>query len=133
MFSSLIVAALQLAPPAYAEALPAPPDLERPGQGRRRAGIALTAVGGALAVGGGAMALTGAVSMSPCDESRPDCNTGNAFLLVGGGAIAGLGAPFLAVGIPLWVTGNRRMNEAPQAVLWHAPDGATHAAIVARF
>ncbi len=82
----------------------------------RNVGIGLTVPGALLAGLGGGLMISGAASMGVCSEGRPDCNTGNAFQVVGGGAIVGLSVPFLATGIGLWATGAKKMRKNELAI-----------------
>ncbi len=102
----VVVASSLLALCIHATALAAPEQAPR-ASAKRTTGIVLTTTGGVLVAGGATLALASAISMRPCSDTRPDCNTGNAFGVAGGTGIAVVGVPFLAVGIPLWVSADR--------------------------
>lgn len=104
---------------------PPPLPLRHAGRAQRTTGIVLTATGATIAASGIGLATMSAVSMPTCDEGRPDCGMGHAFGIVGGGALAVVGTPFLAVGIPLWVVGDKRLRSHAVAVgVQPSTDGA---------
>lgn len=100
----------------------------RSGKRRRTAGIVLAtagpAAGGLLALGGYMILRSAQNDRGSCDDATDQlaCGVGSGqgtalkglagFLLAAGGAVVGVGT--LAAGIPLIVSGQRRMNRARQ-------------------
>jgi hypothetical protein len=107
---------------------------ERKARVQRDAGIGLTVTGGAFAAAGAGLAIASAASMRPCDDGQPDCNTGNAFGVVGGAGLGLVSVPFLAVGIPLWVIGDKRLDAARGTALTVRPTrGGAHVSLSGTF
>jgi hypothetical protein len=81
----------------------------------RMTGMVLTLLGVTGAVAGGASMIAGGVASANCDYSLHDsCGTGGliggAYTLIGSGVV-------LAIGIPLWVVGARRVERSGVALL----------------
>lgn len=81
----------------------------------RLTGMVLTLLGATGAVAGGASMIAGAVASANCDYSLyDDCGMGG---LMGGGYTMIAGGVALAIGIPLWVVGGRRVERRGIALL----------------